>query len=501
MQSQNTANMKVDVACVIFTAIAVTAASSTQVVSSKLESGDVHRRAEDPKSSISNLTGCHFHDGIQFCTDNNGDEVTSRLTGCHFHDGTQYCIDDNGEEGSIVPSPKDSTSAPSTYTDCHSHGKETFCVDNAGREVQFVRAVEGEEIENSEESSSNSTGKNCHFHGGVEHCVGEEHSRSAEACERVDRDYDIPLRIGLLFVIFATSSIAAFGPILLKKFLSSSINGFVALIIKQFGTGVIISTAFVHLMTHAELMWRNSCITLAYESTSTAITMAGIFLAFLVEYITGRSLKARSQRINVVEAQNDTEQEDPISGEKGLNVSSEESSSEKNVIGHDHFHGLSPSDKFSVLIMEAGILFHSILIGVTLVVAGDSYFITLFIVILFHQFFEGLALGARITEITNARMIAKLAMALAFALITPIGMAIGIGVLNTFNGNDPSTIIALGTLDAFSAGVLIWTGLIEMWASDWLFGPLAHASFLKTSCSLFAFIAGMILMSFIGKWA
>lgn len=47
----------------------------------------------------------------------------------------------------------------------------------------------------------------------------------------------------------------------------------------------------------------------------------------------------------------------------------------------------------------------------------------------------------------------KLLMAAAFALITPLGMAIGIGVLNKFNGNDPSTIIALGTLDSFSAGI------------------------------------------------
>ena len=86
-------------------------------------------------------------------------------------------------------------------------------------------------------------------------------------------------------------------------------------------------------------------------------------------------------------------------------------------------------------------------------------------------------------------------------VITPVGMAIGIGVLNKFNGNDPSTIIALGTLDSFSAGVLIWTGILEMWAHDWIFGHLARAPLLKTGVALISLVAGMILMSFLGKWA
>lgn len=49
-------------------------------------------------------------------------------------------------------------------------------------------------------------------------------------------------------------------------------------------------------------------------------------------------------------------------------------------------------------------------------------------------------------------------------------MAIGIGVLKNFNGNDPSTIIAIGTLDALSAGILAWVGVVEMRAHDWMLG-------------------------------
>lgn len=188
----------------------------------------------------------------------------------------------------------------------------------------------------------------------------------------------------------------------------------------------------------------------------------------------------------------------------------------------------------------------ALVVGLTLVVAGDSVFITLFIVIVFHQAFEGLALGTRIASVGSSAttdenhtsqapsgdavspkptsetpvvgstlssedakegwkslsLVKKLVMAGAFAITTPIGMAIGIGVLQSFNGNDPSTIVAIGTLDAFSAGILVWVGVVEMWAGDWMFGgELADAGLAVTSIAGVGLVAGMVLMSFLGKWA
>jgi zinc transporter 1/2/3 len=160
-------------------------------------------------------------------------------------------------------------------------------------------------------------------------------------------------------------------------------------------------------------------------------------------------------------------------------------------------------EKINVLNLEAGIIFHSILIGITLVVAGDSFFITLFVVILFHQMFEGIALGTCIAELPKAAAstLQKCVMGGIFALITPIGMAIGIGVLNSFNGNDPSTIIAIGTLDALSAGILAWVGIVEMLARDWMHGRLLNASLVRSTIAMLALVCGMVLMSVLGKWA
>lgn len=189
--------------------------------------------------------------------------------------------------------------------------------------------------------------------------------------------------------------------------------------------------------------------------------------------------------------------------------------------------------------------------------AGDSFFLTLFIVIVFHQFFEGLALGTRIAALGTQpavqqvaqrigghghvsvdqpmsskspsgaepaaeaspegsvdfgamvekepqfSLVKKCVLASAFTLITPVGMAIGIGVLDQFNGNDPSTILAIGILDAVSAGILIWVGVVEMWAEDWMFASseLMNTGWVVTTLAMAGLMAGMALMGLLGRWA
>lgn len=95
----------------------------------------------------------------------------------------------------------------------------------------------------------------------------------------------------------------------------------------------------------------------------------------------------------------------------------------------------------------------------------------------------------------------KLLVGLPYALVTPTGMAIGIGVLDRFDGNDPSTIVAVGTLDALSAGILIWVGVVEMLAKDWFQdGELADASMAKAGFAGSGLLSGLFVMSLLGRW-
>jgi zinc transporter 1/2/3 len=269
-------------------------------------------------------------------------------------------------------------------------------------------------------------------------------------------------------------------------------------ILKNFGTGVILSTALVHLSTHATLMFESDCLgPLDYEATTAAITLAGIMLSFLPDYIGTRLVlrRARHSHATSLPSHHDEPHADTKNNTHSSSISAAAYQSTRLVES-------SPAlAKMKVTIMEAGIIFHSILIGLTLMVAGDSFFKILAVVILFHQSFEGLTLGSRIADLQETHMMTKLLMAGAFALVTPIGMAIGIGVLNQFNGNDPATIVAIGTLDALSAGILLWVGLVEMLAHDWMQGELATAPMAQVVPAGVSLVLGLVLMSLLGKWA
>lgn len=463
--------------------------------------------------------------------------AVTAITGCHLHGSQVYCLGPGETEYLVQTTPTQTTDLPASYTDCHNHGSDMYCVAPNGDDVPVnLPGSSGNSGSNTGGNAGGNTGgstgskeggsghKHCHFHAGVEHCVGEGESEGGGAqpsCGVPTRDYNIGLRVGLLFVIMATSALGVFGPIFLHRVLPKKLS-LLFTILKQFGTGIIISTAFVHLFTHASLMFGNKCLgDLGYEATTAAILMAGIFLSFLVEYIGQRIVLARTKATSHLSREQQAQ-------------------------------ALLSNEVVSILVMEAGILFHSLLIGLTLVVAGDSFFITLFVVILFHQIFEGLALGTRIATIGTSAdvhllppatsqtirgggndtdksvttpteenadgssgykepltlsMKKKLGLAALFAFVTPIGMAIGIGVLHKFNGNDKSTIIAIGTLDALSAGILVWTGVVEMWAADWMTGShghkaeLADADILTVVLGGLGLVTGMAIMSLLGKWA
>lgn len=52
--------------------------------------------------------------------------------------------------------------------------------------------------------------------------------------------------------------------------------------------------------------------------------------------------------------------------------------------------------------------------------------------------------------------------AVLFGITTPIGIAAGLGVRSTYNPGSATASIVSGVLDSFSAGILIYTALVEV---------------------------------------
>lgn len=157
----------------------------------------------------------------------------------------------------------------------------------------------------------------------------------------------------------------------------------------------------------------------------------------------------------------------------------------------------------AIFILEFGVVFHSIFIGLTLAVAGDEFDV-LYIVLAFHQTFEGLGLGSRLATATwpRSRNWMPYALGFAYGVTTPIAIAIGLGVRTTFSPGSNKVVIINGVFDSISAGILIYTGLVELMAHEFMFNQEMRKS--SIGMMLFAFLCmvfGAGLMALLGKWA
>lgn len=122
-----------------------------------------------------------------------------------------------------------------------------------------------------------------------------------------------------------------------------------------------------------------------------------------------------------------------------------------------------------VLLLEAGILFHSVFIGMALSVATGPTFAVFLVAIAFHQSFEGLALGTRIAAIHFPRSSPRpWLMVLAFGATTPIGQAIGLFVHRFYDPMSQTGLLMVGIMNAISSGLLLFAGLVQLLAEDFL---------------------------------
>ena len=142
---------------------------------------------------------------------------------------------------------------------------------------------------------------------------------------------------------------------------------------------------------------------------------------------------------------------------------------------------------------------------------------------IFHQLFEGLSLGVRISSLPHAvggfdsLAFLKPLLCILFAITPAAGIGIGLLALSTtnFGGRNrsfnylitvltpktPSVVhmkLVEGVMSAISAGMLIYASCIEMLAADFIMDPQLKQSSLSSQAlaisSLFLGMAGMAVL-------
>lgn len=329
-------------------------------------------------------------------------------------------------------------------------------------------------------------------------------------------------RISSIFVILFVSTFFTLFPLLATRFKRLRIPLYGYLFARYFGTGVIIATAYVHLMDPAYgEIGPNTCVGMsgnwASYSWPPAIMLASIFFIFIVDLVSAVIV----ERKYGLDGSHDVNVEDIIVGKNseaagftvqpisGVNSTKTENPKDETDIGCTSIASTEAEITFKMqftafLILEFDVIFHSVMIGLNLGAVGPDEFKTLYIVLIFHQSFEGLGIGARLSAIPwpsdKPRWIPWVCC-IVYGLVTPVCIAIGLGVRKTYYADSFNGNIIQGVLDSISAGILMYTGLVELLARDFLFDPKRTKDLKRLTFMVVTTLLGAGIMALLGKWA
>ncbi|KAJ5744110.1 ZIP family zinc transporter [Penicillium manginii] len=408
--------------------------------------------------------------------------------------------------------------------------------------------------------------------------------------------YNTPLHVMALFLILVLSTFACSFPVLARRFPGLPIPRRFLFISRHFGTGVLIATAFVHLLPTAFMSLTDPCLpkfwSHSYRAMAGFVAMMSVFAVVLVEmffamkgaghvhgndYDTlmgdigreslddfrlgtqdflhdhdreasgnirmeglqqnnpldstepiGASHKRGSgpEHPHTLGSQPDKEEDEdadiegldvyadddtvPINGQPRSRSSAHSAAARRHrprLSEHSDMPMVNPQRQLlQCLLLEAGILFHSIFIGMALSVATGTSFIVLLVAISFHQTFEGFALGSRIAslipDLFGPSSMKPWLMSLAYGTTTPLGQALGLILHNFYDPASATGLLMVGITNAISSGLLLFAGLVELLAEDFLsessYESLQGRRRVEACVSV---ACGAILMALVGAFA
>ncbi len=151
-------------------------------------------------------------------------------------------------------------------------------------------------------------------------------------------------------------------------------------------------------------------------------------------------------------------------------------------------------------VLEAGVIFHSIFIGISLGITHDPDVArSLLIALCFHQGFEGLAIGMAFMR-AEYNKVKYLLFMLAFVLVTPLGISIGIGLSTSYNENGKVALGFEGAFNSASAGILVYNALVDLLLPAFAAEELPSRTWQQLMGFAFVF-AGYSCMALLAKWA
>ncbi|CAF2130413.1 hypothetical protein BRARA_K01776 [Brassica rapa] len=311
----------------------------------------------------------------------------------------------------------------------------------------------------------------------------------------INKSKALPLKIVAIVAILTTSLIGVMTPLFSRyiSFIHPDGNGF--MILKCFSSGIILGTGFMHVLPDSFEMLSSKCLN---DDPWHKFPFAG-FVAMVSGLVTLAIDSVTTSLYTVKNTVGQGPEEYGIDQEKATHTS------------HGYGVVLATKDNGSsdpqllryrviAMVLELGILFHSMVIGLSLGATNDACTIKgLIIALCFHHLFEGIGLGGCILQ-ADFRNVKKFLMAFFFAGTTPSGIFLGIALSSIYRDNSPTALITIGLLNACSAGMLIYMALVDLLATEFMGSMLQGSIKLQIKCFAAALL-GCAVMSVVAKWA
>ncbi|GAV66583.1 Zip domain-containing protein [Cephalotus follicularis] len=307
-----------------------------------------------------------------------------------------------------------------------------------------------------------------------------------------DSDAATQLKLLSISIIFITSIIGISSPVLLARYFHGKpAYDKAILLIKCFAAGVILSTSLVHVLPEA-FASLSDCHVASHHPWkdfpfSGLVTLVGALLALLVD-ITASAHVERGHRAA-------SEYKPIIGGEKVGDLERVENGSEEDLV--------RIKQRLVSQVLEIGIIFHSVIIGVTMGMSQNKCTIRPLVAALaFHQIFEGLGLGGCIAQ-AGFSFGTVAYMCFMFSVTTPMGILLGMIVysLTGYDDSNPNALIMEGLLGSLSSGILIYMGLVDLVAVDFFHNKLMSSETWLKKTSFIVLTIGSTSMSILALWA
>ncbi|KAL2332991.1 hypothetical protein Fmac_014204 [Flemingia macrophylla] len=306
------------------------------------------------------------------------------------------------------------------------------------------------------------------------------------------------LKVISLLTIFVTSMTGVSLPIVLARyFQGKSTYEMAILVIKCFAAGVILATSLVHVLPDAFEALSDCQVASRHPwkdfPFAGLVTLGGVLMALLVDSVA-------SSHVEHVHYEPVEREEKEIGG----------GSWSMEVVGGGHGGEAERVEELMKLkqrlvsqVLEIGIIFHSVIIGVTMGMSQNVCTIRPLVAALsFHQIFEGLGLGGCIAQ-AGFSFGTTTYMCFMFSVTTPMGIILGM-ILFSMTGYDdsnPNALIMEGLLGSVSSGILIYMALVDLIAVDFFHNKLMNSNLWLKKVSFVALTLGSAAMSVLALWA